>query len=99
MLRKSWGKAKSSSFTSHLLGNATEKIAIIVRYIYTELGEFEFEWGSYAQSASEAIFRARTYNPITYSASYSSYLVLRFRTSAFHKRKQLLYVLSCLQNQ
>ena len=28
---------------------------------------FEFEWGFYAQSASEAIFRARTYNHITYS--------------------------------
>ena len=28
---------------------------------------FEFEQGSYAQSASKAIFRARTYNCITYS--------------------------------
>ena len=28
---------------------------------------FEFEWGFHAQSASEAIFRARTYNHITYS--------------------------------
>ena len=29
--------------------------------------EFEFEWGFYALSASKAIFRARTYNCITYS--------------------------------
>ena len=28
---------------------------------------FEFEWGVYALSASNAIFRARTYNCITYS--------------------------------
>ena len=28
---------------------------------------FEFEWGFYAQSASEAIFRARTDNRINYS--------------------------------
>ena len=27
----------------------------------------EFEWGCYALSASKAIFRARTYNCITYS--------------------------------
>ena len=26
--------------------------------------EFEFEWGVYAQSASEAIFRGRTYNEL-----------------------------------
>ena len=29
--------------------------------------KFEFEWGFYALSASKAIFRARTYNCITYS--------------------------------
>ena len=29
--------------------------------------EFEFEWEFYAQSASKAIFRARTYDCITYS--------------------------------
>ena len=29
--------------------------------------EFEFEWEFYAQLASKAIFRARTYNCITYS--------------------------------
>ena len=29
--------------------------------------EFEFEWGFYTLSASKAIFRARTYNCITYS--------------------------------
>ena len=28
---------------------------------------FEFEWRLYAQSASKAIFKARTYNGITYS--------------------------------
>ena len=28
---------------------------------------FFFEWGFYAQSASKAIFRARTYDCITYS--------------------------------
>ena len=28
---------------------------------------FEFDWGVYALSASKAIFRARTYNCITYS--------------------------------
>ena len=30
-------------------------------------GFFEFEWEFYALSASEAIFRARTYDCITYS--------------------------------
>ena len=30
--------------------------------------EFEFEWGFYTQSATEAIFRARTYNRITYNS-------------------------------
>ena len=29
-------------------------------------GEFEFEWGFYALSVSEAIFRVRTYSRITY---------------------------------
>ena len=29
--------------------------------------ESESEWGVYAQSASKAIFRARTHNRITYS--------------------------------
>ena len=29
--------------------------------------EFEFEWGFYALSASEASFRVRTYDCITYS--------------------------------
>ena len=33
---------------------------------------FEFEWGFYVLSASEAIFRARTYNCITYSVRCSS---------------------------
>ena len=31
------------------------------------LYNFEFEWGVYALSAPKAIFRARTYNCITYS--------------------------------
>ena len=32
---------------------------------------FEFEWGVYAQSASEAIFRARTYNKLIQSGDHS----------------------------
>ena len=35
--------------------------------IRKEEGGLRFEWGVYALSASTAIFRARTYNCITYS--------------------------------
>ena len=31
------------------------------------INKFEFEWEFYAQSASKAIFKARTYDCITYS--------------------------------
>ena len=37
--------------------------------------EFEFEWRFYAQSASKAIFRARTYSHITYSVRDDDYLM------------------------
>ena len=36
-------------------------------YASVSLTFFFFEWGFYALSASKAIFRARTYNCITYS--------------------------------
>ena len=35
----------------------------------------EFEWGFYALSASKAIFRARTYNCITFSVRWYDYLM------------------------
>ena len=77
MLRKSWGNGEIIPFKSHLLGNATEKNCNYreIYILYRTNGEFEFEWGFYTQSASEAIFRARTYNRLTYSASYSSFFV------------------------
>ena len=37
------------------------------KFYFLSQFEFEFEWGFYTLSASKAIFRARTYNCITYS--------------------------------
>ena len=39
--------------------------AALCGYKYTLFLRFEFEWGLYAQFASDAIFRARTYSRIT----------------------------------
>ena len=38
---------------------------------------FEFEWRFYAQSASKAIFRARTYSHVTYSVEIMFLVILK----------------------
>ena len=56
------------SSTRELLQEARPDVVMIGTPPFTRLVDsFEFEWGLYAQYASEAIFRARTHIRITYS--------------------------------